>query len=166
MSVPGKGMTPKEAAAALIGAMPTGVSGVQLEEYGIKQTPERAEKISREVLSLNLFWIFAAIEAHIPRKYQGAVSDLVLNTVESGWGTTYPVGTMAWTAYLNEWKDRIRRYERLVRDGASPLAVSTEVAVMMEEQRVIDEENRRNLLTLLIDSVPVDSYGQLLEDVG
>jgi hypothetical protein len=159
-------MTPKEAAAALIGVMPTGISGVQLEEYGIKQAPERAEKISREVLSLNLFWVFAAIEAHIPRKYQGAVSDLVLNAVESGWGTTYPVGTMAWTAYLNEWKDRTRRYERLVRDGASPLAVSTEVAGMMEEQRVIDEEDRRNLLTLLIDSVPVDSYGQVLEDVG
>jgi hypothetical protein len=36
----------------------------------------------------------------------------------------------------------------------------------MEENHLVGEAERRNLLTLLIDFVPVDSYGQLLEDVG
>ncbi|MDZ4732191.1 MAG: hypothetical protein SGJ16_01210 [Nitrospirota bacterium] len=159
-------VTPRQAAAALIAAMPTGVSVQQLEEYGIEATTEQAQAITQEVLSLNLFWIFAAIEAHIPQKYQPALSELILDAIETGWGTTVPVGSAAWTVYLNEWQERRRRYSRLVEEGMSPLAVSAEAAVLMEENRLVIEAERRNLLTLLIDFVPVDTYGQLLEDVG
>lgn len=159
-------MTPKQAAAALVAAMPVGVSVQQLEDYGIKATAEQAQSITQEVLSLNLFWIFGAIEAHIPQKYQAALSELILDTIEAGWGTTVPVGSAAWTAYLNEWQVRRRQYSRLVEEGVSPLAVSAEAAALMEENRLVKEEQRRNLLTLLIDFVPVDTYGQLLEDVG
>ena len=159
-------MTPKQAAVALIAAIPTGVSVQQLEEYGIEATTEQAQAIAQEVLSLNLFWIFAAIEAHIPQKYQSVLSELILDTMESGWGTTVPVGSTAWNAYLNEWQERRRRYSRLVEEGVSPLAVSAEAAELMEENQLVKEEERRNLLTLLIDFVPVDTYGQLLEDLG
>ena len=159
-------MTPKQAAAALVEAMPLGVTVQNLEEYGIEATTEQAQAITQEVLSLNLFWIFAAIEAHIPRKYQSALSDLILDTMRTGWGTTIPVGTAPWTAYFNEWQERRRRYSRLVEEGVSPLAVSSEAVSLMEESRLVKEAERRNLLTLLIDFVPVDTYGQLLEDVG
>lgn len=159
-------MTPKQAAVALIAAMPTGVSVQQLEEYGIEATTEQAQAIAQEVLSLNLFWIFAAIEAHIPQKYQSALSELILDAMEAGWGTTVPVGSATWTSYLNEWQERRRRYSRLVEEGVSPLAVSAEAAALMEENQLVKEAERRNLLTLLIDFVPVDTYGQLLEDVG
>ena len=63
--------------------MPTGLSVQQLEEYGIEATTEQAQAITREVLSLNLFWIFAAIEAHIPLKYQSALSDHMLASIEA-----------------------------------------------------------------------------------
>ena len=159
-------MTPKQAAAALVAAMPIGVSVQQLEEYGIEATTEQAQAITQEVLSLNLFWIFAAIEALIPQKYQSALSELILESMEIGWGTTVPVGSATWTAFLNEWQERRRRYTRLVEEGVSPLAVSAEAAALMEENQLIKEAERRNLLTLLIDFVPVDTYGQLLEDVG
>jgi len=161
-----KSMTPKQAAIALVSAMPIGVSVQQLEEYGIEATTEQAQAITQEVLSLNLFWIFAAIEAHIPQKYQSALSELILDAMEAGWGRTVPVGSAAWAAYLNEWQERRRRYSRLVEEGVSPLAVSAEAAVLMEENQLVKEEERRNLLILLIDFVPVDTYGQLLEDVG
>jgi hypothetical protein len=159
-------MTPRQAAVALVAAMPIGVSVQQLEEYGIEATMEQAQAITQEVLSLNLFWILAAIEAHIPQKYQSALSALILDAMETGWGTTVPVGSAAWTAYLNEWQERRRRYSRLVEEGVSPLAVSAEAAALMEENRLVKEAERRNLLTLLIDLVPVDTYGQLLKDVG
>ena len=159
-------MTPRQAAVALVGAMPTGVSVQQLEEYGVEATVEQAQAITQEVLSLNLFWIFAAIEAHIPQKYQSALSELILETLEAGWGTTAPLGSAAWTDYLNAWQERRRRYRRLVEDGVSPLAVSAEAAALMEENQLVKEVERRNLLTLLIDFVPVDTYGRLLEDVG
>jgi hypothetical protein len=159
-------MTPKQAAAALIAAMPVGVSVQQLEEYGIDATEEQARAITQEVLSLNLFWILAAIEAHIPEKYQSALSELILEILEAGWGTTISIGSSAWTDYLNAWQERRRRYSRLVEDGMSPLAVSAEAAALMEENKFVTEAERRNLLTLLIDFVPVDTYGRLLEDIG
>ena len=159
-------MTPRQAAVALVAAMPIGVTVQQLEEYGIEATTEQAQAITKEVLSLNLFWMFAAIEAHIPQKYQSALSELVVDTMEAGWGTTVPVGSAAWTTYLNEWQERRRRYRRLVEEGVSPLAVSAEAAALMEENRLVNETERRNLLTLLIDFVPVDTYGRLLEDIG
>ncbi|MEK6641618.1 MAG: hypothetical protein AABZ17_13220 [Nitrospirota bacterium] len=159
-------MTPRQAAVALVAAMPTGLSVQQLEEYGIEATTEQAQAITREVLSLNLFWVFAAIEAHIPLKYQSALSDHMLTSIEAGWGTTVPVGSAPWTTYLNEWQERRRRYSRLVEEGMSPLGVSAEAAALMEDNRLVTETERRNLLTLLIDFVPVDTYGQLLEDVG
>ncbi len=159
-------MTPRQAADALIAAIPTGVSVQQLEEYGIEATAEQAQAITQEVLSLNLFWIFAAIEAHIPQKYQPALSDHMLASIEAGWGTTVPVGSASWTDYLNEWQERRTRYSRLVEEGMSPLGVSAEAATLMEDNRLVTEAERRNLLTLLIDFVPVDIYGQLLENVG
>jgi hypothetical protein len=159
-------MTPRQAAAALVAAMPTGVLVQQLEEYGIEATTEQAQAITQEVLSLNLFWIFAAIEAHITQKYQPALLELILASIEAGWGSTVPVGSASWTAYLNEWQERRRRYTRLVEEGMSPLAVSSEAVLLMEENRLVKEAERRNLLTLLIDFVPVDTYGRLLEDVG
>jgi hypothetical protein len=159
-------MTPRQAAVALVAAMPIGVSVQQLEEYGIEATTEQAQAITQEVLSLNLFWIFAAIDAHIPQKYQSAISELIMDAMETGWGTTLPVGSANWTVYLDQWQNRRRRYSRLVEEGVSPLAVSAEAATLMEENHLVGEAERRNLLTLLIDFVPVDSYGQLLEDVG
>lgn len=159
-------MTPRQAAVALVAAMPIGVSVQQLEEYGIEVTTEQAQAITQEVLSLNLFWIFAAIDAHIPQKYQSAISELIMDAMEAGWGTTLPVGSANWTVYLDQWQDRRRRYSRLVEEGVSPLAISAEAATLMEENHLIREAERHNLLILLIDFVPVDSYGQLLEDVG
>ena len=159
-------MTPRQAAVALIAAIPIGVSVQQLEEYGIEATTEQAQAITQEVLSLNLFWMFAAIEAHIPQKYQSAISELILGAIEAGWGATVPVGPADWNVYLAEWQERRRRYNRLVEEGVSPLAVSAEAASLMEENRLVKEAERRNLLTLLIDFVPVDTYGQLLKDVG
>jgi hypothetical protein len=159
-------MTLRQAAAALVAAMPTGVLVQQLEEYGIEATTEQAQAITQEVLSLNLFWIFAAIEAHITQKYQPALLELILASIEAGWGSTVPVGSASWTAYLNEWQERRCRYTRLVEEGMSPLAVSSEAVSLMEENQLVKEAERRNLLTLLIDFVPVDTYGRLLEDVG
>ena len=146
--------------------MPVGVLEFHLDEYGIEATAERAHALTRTILSLNLFWMYAAIEAHIPTKYQQAVSELVLKTIESGWGTTYPVGPVAWSTFLTEWKERTQQYERLVREGMSPLGISAEIGMWLEEEGSVNEEDRKNVLTLLIDSVPVETYGRLLEEAG
>ena len=73
---------------------------------------------------------------------------------------------MAWTTFLPESKERIKRYDRLVKEGMSSLAISAEVGMWLEEKRIVSEEERRNVLTLLIDSMPIETYDQLLQDVG
>ena len=161
-----KGATPREAASALIAAMPTGVSPSQLEEYGIDAVPELAQVLTREVLLLNLFWIVASIEAHIPQKYRAAVSELVLDTVKTGWGTTYPAGSIAWDIFLTQRQQRTPRYQRLVEEGLNTLAIAAEVVSWLEDENIISEEDRRKVLTLLIDSVPVETYGQVLEEIS
>ncbi len=164
--MPGKGMTPKEAASALIAAMPTGVTESQLEEYGIEASKERAQALTREILSLNLYWISAAIDAHIPQQFQAVLWELVLHTVESGWATIYPVGTVAWSTFFPESQERMKRYDRLVKEGMSSLAISAEVGMWLEEQSIVPEAERRHVLTLLIDSMPIETYDKLLQDVG
>lgn len=161
-----EGMTPREAAATLIAAMPAGVSTSLLEEYGIDATPELAQALTREVLSLNLFWIGASIEAHIPRKYQPAVTELVLDELKTGWGTTYQADSITWEAFLAAWQQRTLRYQQLVQEGLSALAIAAEVESWLEDEKVVSEDDRRNVLTLLIDSVPVETYGQLLDEIG
>jgi hypothetical protein len=158
-------MTPKEAAAALVQAMPAGVAPSQLEEYGIEPVPQRAEALARAALSLNLFWMFAAIEAHIPHHYQAAVSELVLDAVKAGWGTAYQVGSTSWPSFLEAWREQTNQYERLVKEGISAMAIAGEVVDQLEEQRLIEESDRRNTLSLLVDAVSVETYGELLQGV-
>lgn len=158
-------MTPNEAAAALIGALPKAISPSNLEEYGIDATVERAQQISCELLCLNLFWISAAVEAHIPRKYQQLVRELVLQSVESWWTTAPPFGHITWTSFLAEWEDRARRYDQVMQQAGNTMAVHTEAVMYLEEQRIVSEDERGRFLALFMDSVPVDVYGQALQNI-
>lgn len=161
----GGGGTPKEAATALVKVMPKGVSESTLEEYGIEATGDRVRALTLEILFLNLFWAFAAVEAHIPKTFQTAVSELVLEEVEAGWGTKYSVGLMSWESFLDEWKERTRCYEEHIRNGLNPSGLSAEIGLLLEEQQIVGEEDRRNVLSLLIDTVPVETYGQILQQM-
>lgn len=161
----GRGATPREAATALVKAMPKRIAESTLEEYGIESTSGRAQALTREIFFLNLFWVFAAIEAHIPKQFHAAVSELVLEEVEAGWGTKYSVGLMSWESFLDEWKERTRCYEEHIRNGLNPSGLSAEIGLLLEEQQIVGEEDRRNVLSLLIDTVPVETYGQILQQM-
>jgi hypothetical protein len=158
-------MTPNEAAAALIGALPKTISPSNLEEYGIDATAERAQQISCELLCLNLFWISAAVKAHIPRKYQDLVQELVLHAVESWWTTDPPLGPITWSSFLAECEERALRYDQIMRQTGSALAIHTEAATYLEEHRIVSEGERGRLLSLLVDAVPVETYGQSLQNI-
>lgn len=158
-------MTPNEAAAALIAALPKTVTPSNLEEYGIEATTERAQQISCELLCLNLFWISAAVAAHIPKKYQPLVGQLVLQAVGSWWTPTPPLGPITWELFLAEWEDRSRRYDQVLQESGNTLAVHTEATEYLEEQRIVSQDERGKLLAFFLDSVPVDGYGQVLQDI-
>jgi hypothetical protein len=160
-------MTPAEAAAALFKAMPSPVTVSQLEEYGIDVPADQAQRIAREILSLNLYWILAAIDAHIPQRYRPVITDALLDTIRSTSWAEGRFGHDAWEEYQKELDARRSEYARLVdQEGMSHLAVSAEAASLIEDQGAVASEDRQKLLVLLIDYAPAAQYGQLLDDVG
>jgi hypothetical protein len=160
-------MTPAQAAASLLRAMPLPPSLTQLEEYGLTASAPTAQAISREILSLNLYWIIAAIDAHIPMKYRDTIRETLLESIKTTWWATGLLGPDTWDSYQTELDERRARYSQLVdHEGLSHMAVSAEAASQIENQGIIPLEDRDKLLVLMIDYAPAAEYGKLLEDVG
>jgi hypothetical protein len=163
----GYGMTPAEAASALFKTMPEPVTVGQFQDYGIELSEAQAQQVAREILSLNLYWILAAIDAHIPQKYRAAIKDLLLEAVQSHWWTQGRFGKDRYQEYWSELEERRQKYARLVdHEGMSHMAVSAEAASLIEDQGAVSSEDRQKLLVLLIDYAPAAQYGELLDQVG
>jgi hypothetical protein len=159
-------MTPTQAAAALFGAMPQPPSPPQFEEYGIAVSESDAHAISREILSLNLYWILAAIDAHIPAKYREAIGTTLLETIKSTWWQPGRLGPGSWIEYRDELNARRIEYGRLVdQEGMSHMAVSAEAASRIEDLGLVSPDDRQKLLVLLIDYAPAAEYGRLLDEM-
>lgn len=160
-------MTPAQAAAALFKTMPPPVSPTQLAEYGIDASDSSARQIAREILSLNLYWILAAVDAHIPTKYRAAISESLFASIRTSWWEPGQLGDGAWEDYVTELHERRAEYGRLVdQEGMSHMAISAEAASLIEDQGFVASEDRQKLLVLLIDYAPAAQYGKLLDEVG
>lgn len=160
-------MTPAQAAAGLVNTMPQPVSVAQLEEYGIEVPESNAQQVAREILTLNLYWILAAIDAHIPLKYRAAISETLFETIRTHWWDSGQLGEGTWEDYQKELNERRAEYGRLVdQEGMSHMAVSAEAASLIEDQGIVPPEDRHKLLVLLIDYAPAAQYGKLLDDMG
>lgn len=160
-------MTPVEAAAALFKMMPQPVTVAQLQEYGIEASESQAQGVSREILSLNLYWILAAVDAHIPHKYRAAITDTLLQTIRTAWWEARRLGEGSWNEYRKELDERRAKYAYLVDyEGMSHMAVSAEAVSLIEDQGILPSEEREKLLVLLIDCAPAAEYGRLLDNVG
>jgi len=158
-------MTPSQAATALLRMMPEPVSVEQLDEYGITASESNVQVLSREILSLNLYWILAAVDAHIPLKYRTAIVDPLLESIKRTWWETGRLGPGTWETYQQELEERRAEYGRLVdQEGLNHMAVSAEAASRIEDQGGILSDDRSKLLVLLIDYAPAAEYGKLLEE--
>lgn len=160
-------MTPAQAAAALLKTMPSPVSAAQLEDYGIEVSESTARQVAREILSLNLYWIQAAIDAHIPLKYRAVIIETLFESIRTFWWESGQLGEGTWEEYQKELDERRAEYGRLVdQEGMSHMAVSAEVASLIEDQGSVPSEDRQKLLVLLIDYAPAAQYGKLLDEIG
>ncbi|MBX3301210.1 MAG: hypothetical protein KF693_03240 [Nitrospira sp.] len=156
-------MTPAEAADALFSTIPQPITPAQLEEYGIETSDSTAQYIAREILSLNLYWILAAIEAHIPTTYRAAIEEQLFESIRNVWWEAGLFGQDTWGAYQPELNARREHYARLVdQEGIGHMGICAETAVLLEDQGFISSEDRPKLLVLLIDYAPASEYGKLL----
>ncbi|MCP9455828.1 MAG: hypothetical protein NNA18_06955 [Nitrospira sp.] len=158
-------MTPLEAATALFRLMPQPPTAIQLEEYGLSISTSDLPILSRELLSLNLYWILAAIDAHVPSRYRTAIRTSLFQTIQSTWWNSGYLGEGSWDDYLKEMTDRCAHYAHLVDyEGMSHMAVSAEAVSFLEDRGIVtSEEDRNKLLVFLIDCAPAAEYGKLLE---
>lgn len=157
-------MTPKDAATGLFAALPKPIAVDQIQEYGIEITEPQARHLAREILSLNLYWILAAVEAHILQKYRALIGGLLLESVTTRWPSEI-FGLERWDRYQQELDERREHYARLMDDRLNPMGLSAEAATLLEDQGVVSSDDRQKLLVLLIDYAPVNQYAVLLEDI-
>ncbi len=157
--------TPAEVAEALYALMPRVVSQSVLDEYHIAAPATGAERITRELLSLNLFWICSAVDTLVPAAHREAVLLALFQRIRAGWTSDFGFDPDQFEAYFPELDARRGTYGQVVREGGSPVSVFTETVTLLELSRVIEPEDRKKLLALLIDMIPVDAYGDLMENL-
>ena len=158
-------MTPAEAAAALFRAMPRPLTRGHLEEYGIEAVETTVPLIAREILSLNLYWVLAAVDAQIPTKYRAVIKEALFDAICNEWWDSGRFGSGSWSEYQRELAVRREHYAHLVDcEGISHSGICAEVAGMIEDQGLISSDDRSKMLVLLIDFAPASEYGRLLEE--
>lgn len=158
-------MTPAEAADALFKTMPQPITAAQLEEYGVETSDLTAQYIAREILSLNLYWILAAVEAHIPSKYRAAIDEQLFESIQKAWWESGQLGQGTWGEYQLELNERRAHYARLAdQEAISHMGICAETATLIADQGLVSSEDRPKLLVLLIDYAPASEYGRLLDE--
>lgn len=158
-------MTPGEAAAALFKAMPQPITVAQLGEYGLELSDSTAQQIAREILSLNLYWILASVDAHIPTKYRASIMEQLFESIQSAWYKSGQLGQNTWGEFQLELNRRREHYARLAdQEGISHMGICAETAALIEDQGLVSSEDRPKLLVLLIDYAPASEYGRLLDE--
>lgn len=155
-------MTPAEVAEALYKLIPRRMTVEALSEYGIEGTKEQEEAMTREILSFTLYWVHAAINAHIPRKYREVLFQRVLELIHADWATTFQLASVKWEDYLLEMEARRARYAPVGDYEGGAVAASEEISDLLESEGLIQPEDRPKLLVLLPDLVPLDTYQELL----
>lgn len=155
-------MTPAEAADALYKLMPRRITVEMLSDYGIQGEDAHEDAMTRELLSFTLYWVLAAINAHIPRKYRDLVFHRVMDLIRADWETEYKLGALKWEEYLDEVEARRARYAPVGDYEGGAIAASEEISDLLETEGLIQPEDRPKLLVLLPDLVPLDKYQELL----
>lgn len=157
-------MTPAQTADALYKLIPRRISVEMMGDYGIEMTEEQSRDMTREVLSFTLYWVNAAINAHIPRKYRDVLFQRVLELIQVDWTTEFKLDTVKWGDYLVEMEERRAFYAQVGDYEGGAIAASEEISDLLEDQGLIEPEDRPKLLVLLPDLVPLDKYQALLAE--
>ncbi|MBI4401186.1 MAG: hypothetical protein HY581_06105 [Nitrospirae bacterium] len=159
-------LTPWQAAEAIYGLIPHAVSPATLEDYGIDATPEQAQQITRELLSLGLFWARWALRAALSEQDRKRVFGELRQCLVNKWSSELGQQGQDVQQFFEEVEARGRAYDQVMEEGASPVAIATEAAALAEADGVVRLEDRQKLLALFIDLVPVDELGEMATELS
>ncbi len=158
-------LSPTDAAQTLHHVISRALSGAALEDYGLSLSREQGDHILRELLSLCLFWAWAALDSGLSDKDRDRVWAALAHLIKEAWASELGLPPQDFDGYLPEFAKRRHLYENLTREGADPVAVAVEAAGVMETESLIEPEDRSKLLALMVDLVPADELGQAVEEL-
>jgi hypothetical protein len=156
--------TPAQAAERLFALLPHGLARATLEEYGIAATPAQAQQITRELLSVNLFWIDSALKVSLSKTDAGRILDALRQRILAVWTSEFGLDGHDPQQYFKEAEERRQLYDGILQEGGAPIAVLTETASMLEADGAVPAENRQNVLALLLDVVPEEEIGDAVQE--
>jgi hypothetical protein len=157
--------TPREAADALCALIPPATPPNTLAEYGLEPTVEQAQQITQEVVAVSLFWIWSALDAVLSDKDRDRVFREILRGVAAAWTEELGLPAEWHQNFRTAVEERRRRYAAVMNDGGTTLSVLTETAMMLESGRAVKEEDRRKLVALLLDLVPIEEIGRTVDAI-
>lgn len=159
------GRVPSDAAQDLFAIISKALSGAALEDYGITASREQGDQILRELLSLCLFWTWAALDVGLSDKDRDRVWAVLMERVQTAWREEFGLAPEDFSGYLDEFAKRRRLYESLTREGGTPTTLAAEAAGFMETESAIELGDRPKMLALLVDLVPADEVGTAVEEL-
>lgn len=145
--------------------MPWAVSSETLTEYGVEASPEQAQRVTLEVLYLNLFWIFSACDDLLTKTEGARLQDALGQRLTSSWTSELHLAPEHLALFARELDERHREYAAVVRNGGNPGSVCVEAAGLMERQKLVRPEDRTKIVALLVDLTPAEAYGEVLQDI-
>lgn len=157
-------ITPNQAAESLYAILPHALAGGTLEEYGIEATPEQVQQITQEVLAVNLYWVQSALQAVLTKGDRDRVLGALYDRILQGWMTELGLDGQDAQAFFKEAEGRRQTYDQIIQEGGSPVAIFAECTAILESTWAVKSEDRQKILALLIDLIPVDPIGELVED--
>lgn len=152
-----------QAADMLYAILPHAFTQTALEEYGIDATPEQAQQVTRELLSVNLYWVQSALQTVLIKADWERVFQALCERILSAWQTELGLDGQDAQGYFEEVEERRQAYDRIVQEGGAPVAVFTECAEILETAWAVRSEDRPKILALLIDLIPVDEIGEVVD---
>jgi hypothetical protein len=156
--------TPVQAADALYALLPHALSRAALEEYGIHATPDQAQQVTRELLSVNLFWVDSALKACLSKTDAGRVYEALRQRLLHAWTSELGLEGHDPQQFFNEAEERRQIYGRIIQEGGAPIAVLTETASILEADGAVPAENHQQILALLFDVVPEEEIGDAVQE--
>ncbi len=143
--------TPEQAADALYGSMPHGLSRATLDEYGLDLADAQVAGLAREVLIINLFWTWSVLDATLSNKNRDRVFGALLQRLMKGWTDELALPDDQRADFEAGLRDRHARYAEVVADGGVQVSVLNEAAGLIEGEGIVPESQHQQLMALLID---------------
>ncbi len=145
--------------------MPQAVSRETLAEYGIEASPEQAQRVTLEVLYLNLFWIFSACDDLLAKTEGARLQDELCRTLQSSWASALRLDPAHLDLFATELDERHREFAAVVQHGGNPGSVCVDAAGLMERNKFIQPDDRMRMVAVLVDLTPAEAYGEVLQDI-